>query len=506
VNDRPGGSADTSALSGLAPELAATFVKLASDIALVIDAGGVIRSVAQGRGEPLAPSAETWVGRTWVDTVTPDTRRKIELLLQEVAATGVARKREVNQLGAGGCAIPVAWSAVRLGAQGPVLAVGHDLRAVAAIQQRFIAAQQQIERGYWQRRQAEEHERTLFQVATDAVLMVDAPTLRVLDVNQAALRLFDLQLDDLVGRPAADWIDRMSRPVVEDLLATARATGQAGAIRARLLGRRTVVSLSATPLRAGDHLLLMLRARALNATPSQPDADDPAPELLARAPEAVVVTDCSGRVQLANLVFLALAQVDQAQACGRPLADWVGTAELPLAAVLSAARHRGMASRCVSAVRGASTGLTRVELCAVVLPDGDQERVGFTLRPAGADPAGTGAQPTGGQLASEPGLPVAAGVPAGLPDPAHGPDALAGTIQRLARQLGQAGLPQLLRVVSDRAERLFIETALARADGDVLAAAAVLAISPDNLALRLRRLDGEAGLRLAGGSAERPDG
>ena len=77
------------------------------------------------------------MGRHWVDTVTGETRRKIELLLNEARAGGFSRSREVNHPSPSGPDIPVAYAAVQLGEGGPVLAVGRDLRAVAAIQQRF---------------------------------------------------------------------------------------------------------------------------------------------------------------------------------------------------------------------------------------------------------------------------------------------------------------------------------------------------------------------------------
>ena len=50
--------ADLGTLSGCAAELAEAFVSLASDIALVIDDSGVIRSVAQNASAPMAPEAE----------------------------------------------------------------------------------------------------------------------------------------------------------------------------------------------------------------------------------------------------------------------------------------------------------------------------------------------------------------------------------------------------------------------------------------------------------------
>ena len=147
---------------------AEAFVSLASDIALVLDASGVVLNVAQGGAAPLAPAAHEWIGRAWVDTVTGDTRAKVHALLKDMASTGIARRREVNHPSATGVDIPVAYTAMQLGEHGPVLVVGRDLRAVAAIQQRFVDAQREMERGYWRTRQSESRYRLLFQVANDA--------------------------------------------------------------------------------------------------------------------------------------------------------------------------------------------------------------------------------------------------------------------------------------------------------------------------------------------------
>ena len=134
-------------LADWAPELADTFVALACDIALVVDASGCIAKLAQHQSHPIAP--ESWVGMPWVQTASPDSQPKIEQMLVDVAATGHSRRREINHPDALGGAVPVAYSAARLGSAGPMLAVGHDLRAHAALQQRFVAAQEALERSYW---------------------------------------------------------------------------------------------------------------------------------------------------------------------------------------------------------------------------------------------------------------------------------------------------------------------------------------------------------------------
>ena len=143
--------ADLQVLAAWAPELADTFVALACDIALVIDADGRIAKLAQHDTHPIAPTS--WIGCDWAQTASPDSRDKIEQMLADVAATGHARRREINHPDALGGPVPVAYSAARLGETGPMLAVGHDLRAQAALQQRFVAAQEALERSYWNAQQ-----------------------------------------------------------------------------------------------------------------------------------------------------------------------------------------------------------------------------------------------------------------------------------------------------------------------------------------------------------------
>jgi hypothetical protein len=139
---------ELAAVAAFAPHLAQAFASLACDMALVIDSQGTILRVAHNQARSLAEASSGWLGQRLADTVTPDTRHKIERLLQELGQHGLARRREVNLPVSAGTVIPVAYTALRLGPDGPALAVGHDLRSVARIQQRFLLVQQELERGY----------------------------------------------------------------------------------------------------------------------------------------------------------------------------------------------------------------------------------------------------------------------------------------------------------------------------------------------------------------------
>ena len=457
---------DLSALAGLAPALAATFASISGDIALVIGADGVIRSVALAEA---AHQANQWVGMPFVDAVTRDTRGKIAQLLRDVDSTGVSRRREVNLPGAEGRDIPMAFAAIRLGAQGPVLAVGRDLRAIAAIQQRFVEAQQELERDYWKRRQAESRYRLLFQVATDAVLMVDAATLAIVEANGAAAELFGLSTDQLVGQSVSAGMAAGSRPAVDELLVSARSSGRAAEIRARLGGPPTaerpgLIDISATPFRAeiegSTALLLLVRARSVSERGMA--AVNPLAAYVEQTPDAVVITDSSGRVLMANPAFQSLCPAGMAEAefKGRLLTELLGDPGHGLAGLLSEVRRNGIASQVRAPIGGVGKSApAEVEVSAALLTESDQACIGLTLRRHAPR--------------LHPGLPAL--------------DGLATAVDNLAAQLGRVSLPELMQGASHLAERHLLCDALQQARGHSASAADLLGITPESLAHRLQR-------------------
>lgn len=443
MNQRSGGTDDLGALAPWAQELAQTFVSLSSDIALVLDDAGVITSVAQAGKEPIAPAVAQWIGRPWVDTVSDGTRRKVEALLQDVTSTGLARRREVNHPGAGGTDIPVAYTAIRLGRNGPVIAVGRDMRAIAAIQQRFLDAQQDLERGYWRARQAETHERQLLQVLTDAVLVVDAATLTIVSANRTAANWL-VASGPLVGQSVEALFDERSRSPIHQLMVTARSSGRPAELRARLLGNPVAASVAATPFRATDvqHLLVRMRSTGAPAAAVQ--------GLPLR--EAAAVTDSVGNILSCDAAFVALMKVeDDGALIGKSVAQWLGEPADELAALLQEVRHAGLAERAAVPLR--VPGSLPVQLSATWLTEGDQECVGLVLRQT-------------------------------LPREAEFGQAQAAFVQawtRLCDQLGTATLPDMLRDAAALAEQHFIRMALERAAGNPEAAASLLGVSTERL-------------------------
>jgi transcriptional regulator PpsR len=408
------------------------FVSLAGDIALVLDQGGVIRNVVV-RDANASPSASAWVGQPWVETVTGETRRKVELLLQEVDASGVTRQRQVNHPGVDGADIPMSYSALRLGKQGPFIAVGRDLRAVAAIQQQMVHAQQDMEREYWTLRRDQSRQRELDHIATDAVLVVDGSGLQVLIANAAARALFP---DSEAQLPAQ----------LQHLLRLAGQTGKAAEVRTRLQSsayEAPMLDLFVTPLRAQAHAVprLLVRGRRVGVQEVVPPGS------------ATVVTDSQGRILMANDALLALSPAVPAHKLyGQLLGELLQGASGSLAALLSRARLEGMAQAPALTLGGRGALQCEAEATAMLLTDGDQERIGVCLLPQGLTRT----------------------------------DALTLALQDLVAQ-GQP-LTALLRQVATLTEQHAISNALQHTGGNLTASASLLGLDAAELAQRLRRL------------------
>ena len=441
-------------LSEWAPELARTMVSLGGDIALVIDERGVVQRVDQRASTPLARDAHTWVGHHWTETVTSDCKGKVERLMAEASPTCATRKREVNHPAGDGMTIPVAYTAMRLGARGPILAVGRDLGISAALQQKFMGAQKEMERNYAQARQAEARYRLLFQVATDAVIVVDGSTLNIMEANQSASELFDVSLCQVVGQNAAFAFERHSRDIVMATLASALRSGQSTETRAQLMGRVSTTSVTATPFRVIDSQQLLVRIRTTEQLGSSANLGATLARLVDSTSDGVAVTDLNGGVLVANPAFLKLVQAStEASVRGRPLSDWLSLSNEPFIQMLARVSREGMMGYAPSQVLALDAVVKPVEVAATLLGEIDPPCIGFSIRLA--PPVSEAVV-----MASEP---------------------MQAAVQGLCNQVGSASLPELMRRASEVLQRNFIRMAIERAGADLNKAATMLGINRQQL-------------------------
>jgi len=450
-------------LAGLDADAAAALIAAAADVALILDGEGVIRDVSVGSVDMALEGYRQWVGLSWAETVTVESRPKVEALLHDAGGKAARKWRHVNHPSARGADVPVLYSAIRIGKEGPVVAFGRDLRPLSTLQQRLVEAQQAMERDYLRLRHMETRYRHLFQSVSEAVLIVDPVTQQVTDANPAASQMVGEPLKRIIGRAVPECFDEASRPAVLALMATVRSGARAEDLTARLSGGQWELNVSASLFRQESGSLVLMRL-----APSRADAAVALPQgseaMLLKAvesiPDAFVVTDPDGRVLTANAAFVELTQLASAdQVLGESLDRWLGRSGVDLSVLIANLRQHGSVRLFATTLRGQYGSTSQVEISATAVPHGEQPCLGFTIRDVGR------------RLASEP----------------RGRRELPRSAGQLTELVGRVPLKDIVGETTDLIEQLCIEAALELTRDNRASAAEMLGLSRQSLYVKLRR-------------------
>lgn len=461
-------SAPQRSVGDLDARTAALLIASASDVAMVLDGEGVIRDIAYGHGEPEQIDLSEWVGKPWAETVTVESREKVEAMLRDAGAGRASRWRHLNHPRPDGSDLPLMCSAVGLGAAPRARAVGRsivfarDLRATAALQQRLVNAQQSMERDYWRLRHMETRYRSLFQLTSEAVVILDAQTQKVDEANPVAVGLFG----EAVLRPGwmlADAFDAAGAAQVHALLGSVRGTGKPDQVRVRRRegGEELDVSVSLFRQENAAHFLVRVLGSGKAASPkAEEDTQALLVRLMEAAPDAFVVTDLEGRILTANHAFLDLTQMPaQGQVLGATLDRWLGRSGVDLSVLINNVRQRGSVRLFATTLRGEYGTTSEVEISAVAVTDAAQPCMGFTIRDVGR------------RLLSD----------------ARASREVPRSVGQMAELVGRMPLKDIVRDTTDLIEQLCIEAALQLTQDNRASAAEMLGLSRQSLYVKLRR-------------------
>ncbi len=441
-------------------EATARLIAATTDLSFLVDDQGVIGATAFTGSDLAEDGVSSWQGRSWADTVTVESRPKVESLLRDAVPGAIGRWRQVNHPSPRGIDLPVRYATIRPRPDGPIIVLGRDLRSVAALQRRLVETQQALDRDYERLRAAETRYKLLFQLSGEPVLIVDIGTRRVTEANAAASRRLGRVSRRIVGQDAVELFETDSAREVQGLFAGLRSTGQAAELTARLAGGRGEARVSVSLFRSdrATSVLLRLSPEADDAGSERPRGE--ALDVVAQMPEAFVVTDTSRRILLANAAFLDLAQLaTEEQARGESLERWLGREETEADALFSALRDHETVRHFPTVVRGAYGLIEEVEVAGVAVQGGVQPCLGFTLRTLPRRP--DVARNTGTQLPR--------------------------SVEQMTELVGRVSMKTLVRETTDLIEKLCIEAALRITRDNRASAAEILGLSRQGLYAKMRR-------------------
>ena len=168
---------------------------LVSDVSLVISDKGFIEDVSTGQDTMATLGCHNWLGKRWIDTVTSESKKKIQDLLVTQPEPQSLLWRHVNHPMPSGGEAAIQYITVALKGN-KLLAIGRNLERLAELQRRLVETQQSMERDFLRLRHIEARYRVLFETSPEAVLVVDTHSYRLIEPMQAPNRFSKTLVND----------------------------------------------------------------------------------------------------------------------------------------------------------------------------------------------------------------------------------------------------------------------------------------------------------------------
>lgn len=448
-------------LGNLAAEQTARIISAVADIAIVVDGNEVILDTTISRPDLKSNLANAgfWLGQTWSDIVTDESRPKVKLLLEEAGSNAQSKWRQLSHP-ATNAEIPILYYAVRI-KKDRVLAIGRDMRAVAELQQRLVETQATIERDYSFLRHAETRYRVLFHTTPEPVLVMDAATENVVEANPAAVRLFGGTTGQVTSRNILRGLDAESAQRLKSLASNVRNGQTINEIRIRFADSKDELALEVLPFRQSADLLFLLRFMRVGSGSPASSQLSPASlkllEFVRRSTDGCVVVNSRGHIQIANAAFIQMAQLVSAeQAHGELVERWLGRSAVDINVIIANLRHHEAVTLFATVLRGEYGASADVEVSGFALGD---ESFGLAIRNVGRR----------------------------LGDMSDQPRQIPHTVEQLKELIGRVSLKEMVRESTDMIEKLCIEAALDLTGDNRASAAEMLGLSRQSLYVKLRR-------------------
>ena len=449
-------------LGQLNPDEVAHIVQASADISLTLNREGVIQSIAFGNPDLRSPSLESWVGKNWLDVVTSESRPKIQALLQDANETSLSRFRQINVPSPGSADLPLLCATLKVGSTGQIIALARDLREISLLQQRLVDAQQAIERDYTRLRQLETRYRVLFEMASEAVIVLDANTFKVIEANPRAADLLGDSVKKLSGRLLMDYLTKGDRIQVQSLLSKVAYTSTVAELNTSILSGQEVY-LSAAPFRNENQSLILVTLKRSGELVDRHDsnAQSLVIQALEKAPDGFIVTNSAGKILTANQAFLRLIMSDKLeQILNEPLDRWLERSSVDLRVMLSNLHEKGSIKLFATSIRDSFGTLHPVEISAVSVPY-PHSCLGFTIREVGS------------RIRSK----------------IQPEESITRSSEELTQLVGRLPLKEIINETTDLIEQLCIKAALDLTRGNRVSASEMLGLSRQSLYIKLRKYD-----------------
>jgi transcriptional regulator PpsR len=449
----------------------------AADFCVVLSKVGVVQLVqsssAHMRKELKLYGVDGWVGKSWEDLVTIESRAKVLAMQRDCiaqsskpqAATDEVQWRQINfpKSDSAGPDLPVDVALVGFGETGSMLMLARDLRANAQLQQQMVDTQQTMERDYLKLRFMESRYRALLQTSTQGIALVEAGSLKIHDANELAYEYLGEAGKRRGAKLFSDYFDADSRSQLTTWLNKMNAARSAQPYLELLVKQSTSpIRIHASLLRQADgvfYLVWMSQASEVSESVMPSDAPDFS-AVFDMMPDGMLVMDPDGKILRANAAFASMAQlVDGVHAVGERISRWFVRSELDFNLISNALKQHQSFKQISTELKGEFGSSTLVEISGVAVRNAQTNLYGLCIRDVSRR---------------------------GVTEDSSA-KVMPRSVSELKELVGRVSLKDIVGETTDVIEQLCIEAALELTGDNRAAASEMLGLSRQSLYVKLRR-------------------
>ena len=460
------GFADSDKLfGGLDAEGFGKILMASSDLVLIVDRDNKILDASFSSEELFAGGGRGWKGLNLSEIVTPESLHKFNELTNSARNGELGRPRQVNHHMVEIDDVPVSYQAIVLNGNGDVALFGQSTSQIETLQRRLMSSQLAMEREAAKLRGGENRYRAMFQLSRSPQILLDAATLKILDINSTASVLLGALPQKLENKKFLGLFDDEEGSILHKIMLAAvnDENHATGSVRVKN-GEQINIRVSSFNQDGNAYLLLHLDETD-QATSTLPNTTErKVLDLVKHMPDGFVVTNADRQIIIANNSFMDMLNLSgMTDLEGEALDGFFERPGVDCNVLLSNVREHGVVHRFASSMRTRYGKAINVEISACQLEMDGERLLGFWTRP-------TNNIIMGAEIEQE---------------------KITRSNEQIANLVGHMPLKDIVRETTDMIERLCIETALELTRNNRAAAAQMLGVSRQSLYSKMGKDKGD---------------
>jgi len=355
---------------GLSSQELSQFAQASADISFVLDDLGSIQNVYSANQNLAKYIPEDLIGKKWLDIVEPDSRTKVQRLLEDANSNNLSKFRQINVIGnQKNIALPMMCASIKTLSNKKIIVIGRDLTEASKLQQSLVAAQKEISQNYLQITQLGERFQSIFEIGTESIIIVRVDeAYPIVEMNRNAMKqLLLLAKNNCIGKSLLSLLPANELSNAKTFLQGVQDSDEPKILKT-LFSRGEAVQISATSFTNGGipYLLLNLKPLDLAKASSLLAPDSLTVKAIENNAYGFVVCTPEGLILKANKAFNKLSSTKgEKDLIGTNIRDYLGPETVDFDLMMQSLKGKASSQSCISSISNASSSIKLVDISAV---------------------------------------------------------------------------------------------------------------------------------------------